>query len=147
MRVLKHLSDEYAISQISPNKLNSLLLTKFPQILNTLLTQINVLHIRCIRSGCSGHSTSHNHRISLKYDTIVADLIDRQGDKVVIIMYRSLVSRISSCVSLALPTLVTVPRTSITNSNCLAMQGPRYTTRSRSPACHRPRIASHHFPS
>lgn len=80
-----------SLSQIPPHKLNPLLLPKVPQILQTLLTQIQILHIRRILRRRLTNSTRDNHRVGLKHNPIVDDLVYSQRDKVVVIVYRAFI--------------------------------------------------------
>lgn len=72
-------------SQVPPDKLNSLLFPKLPQILNALFAKIEILHIGCVLCWRSGHSAGHHHRVGFEHDTIVHDFVNSQCDQIVIL--------------------------------------------------------------
>lgn len=141
-------------SQIPPNKLDTLLLPEIPQVLQSLLTKINILHIRRISSRRPRNPASHNYRISLKYNSIITDLVNRQCNKIIVVVDRAFVCRVPILISLypltlyhSLSLIWLRVHTSIIVTMSLAAQAQHYTTVSRSPAYHPRHIASHHSPS
>lgn len=64
--------------------LGQFILAKFKQIVNALLTEVHTLDIGDILRRCPADPARHDHRINLQYDTVVDDLVDGEGDEVVV---------------------------------------------------------------
>lgn len=86
-------------SQIPPHKLNALLFAKLPQILNALLAQINILHVRGVLCRCPRNSAGHHDGVRFQHDSVIYNLIDGQCDKIVILNDGALVCRVPTTMS------------------------------------------------
>jgi hypothetical protein len=74
-----------ARSQIPPNELNALLLSKLPQILDALLAEIDVLHVGRVLGGRLRDAAGDHDWVGLEDDAVVDDLVDCQGHEVVVL--------------------------------------------------------------
>jgi len=81
----------YHLLQIPPHELNTLLLAKLPQILDTLFAKIEVLHVRRVLRRRFANSAGNNNRVCLQYYSIVHDFVYRQCNQVVVVVDRALV--------------------------------------------------------
>jgi len=91
--------------QIPSHKLNALLLSKVPQVLQALLAQINVLHVGRILCRGFADSTCDNDGVCLKNDAVVDDLVDCQCDEVVVVVDGALVCRVPRRMSVAIQSI------------------------------------------
>ena len=67
-----------------PQTLGQPPLSKLPGIKQPLLRQIDILHIRRIRRRGTADARGDQNRVRLEDNTVVDDLVDSQGDEVVV---------------------------------------------------------------
>lgn len=68
-----------------PQPLRQTPLSKLPGIHQTLFGQVDALQVRCIRSRSATDAGGDQHWIGFQNDSIVDNLIDGQGDQVVVL--------------------------------------------------------------
>lgn len=68
-----------------PQTISKSALAKLPRIHQTLLRQIDVLHVGRILGRSTADTRGNEHRISLENDSIVDDLVNSEGNKVVVL--------------------------------------------------------------
>ncbi len=93
-----------------PHPLRQLSLPEIPHVHNPLLAEIQFLHIRRILLRGFGDATGDDDGVGFQDDAVVDDLVDAEGDQVVVlyqsafvggvsvIAYRVSVDRLSLCV-------------------------------------------------
>lgn len=69
-------------------------LPKLRQIVHALLTQINALQLRDVLCRCSADTLHDDGGIRFEDDAVVDDLVDSEGDKVVVFDYGAFVYRL-----------------------------------------------------
>jgi hypothetical protein len=82
-------------SQPLPQPIPQLILPILRQRIHTLLTQINPLQLHDILCRRTTNALCDDQRVRLEDDTVVDDLIDREGDEVVVFDYGALVDGLS----------------------------------------------------
>lgn len=78
-------------SQPLPQPIPQLRLPKLRQIVHALLTQINALQLRHILRRRLANPLHDNRRIRLEDNAIIDNLIDSQGNQVVVLDYGALI--------------------------------------------------------
>ena len=66
-------------------------LSKLPRVKQALLWQVNVLHIRRIRCRGTADTRSNKDRIGLQDNTVIDNLVNRQGHQIVVLNDSALV--------------------------------------------------------
>jgi hypothetical protein len=78
------LKEEAKHLQIPPHELNTLLLSKLPEVLDALLAEIDVFHVGSILGGGLGDAAGDHDGVGFEDDAVVDDLVDCEGDEVVV---------------------------------------------------------------
>lgn len=67
-----------------PQPLSKLRLTELVQLQQTLLAQVDVLHVGGVLRRRARDSAGDDHRVGFEDDAVVHDLVDGEGSKVIV---------------------------------------------------------------
>ena len=68
-----------------PQALSETALAELPRIHQTLLGEVDVLHVGRIGGGGAADSRSDHDRVGFEDDSVIDDLVDSEGNKVVVL--------------------------------------------------------------
>ena len=74
--------------------LGQFVFAKLEQVINTLFAEVHALDVRDVLRWCPADPARHDHRIHFQYDPVIDNLVNGEGDEIVIFYQSAFVRRV-----------------------------------------------------